>query len=131
MGELASVLGGIVVFFCTGLVVVRALVAPAVTDRRVATPSERAELARAIASAEPDWEKDSAKAFPADRWSESDDFAGHEYRKATELAKDKDVRVDDVLRGVDEDLHRVPQSANSPDVRRAHAVSCKPRPIYD
>ena len=125
-GANASLLGVVVVIACAGLVTARAIGAPAPTPKRAATASERAAIAAEIAAAEPDWEKETAKTFPADRWSQSDDFHGHELRKVVDVAEDAGVPLEDVLRAVDDDLHR-----GLHDDRRTHAVPCKPRPIYD
>lgn len=122
----ASLLGTIVAILCAALVTARAVGAPAPAPKRSTTETERAAIAAAIAVAEPDWEKETARTFPADHWSQSDDFHGHEYRKVVDVADDAGVPIEDVLRAVDDDLHRGPH-----EDRRARAVPCKPRPIYD
>ena len=70
--------------------------------------------------------------FPQDHWSQRDDFHGREWRQAADSAKDKGIRIEDVLRGVDDDLHaRRARRPDAPDDRNARAVPCKPRPFYD
>ena len=123
---MASLLGGVVAIACTVIVTARAIVAPAPPPKRAATEAERVAIAAAIAAAEPDWEKETAKTFPTDHWSQSDDFHGHEFRKVIDVAQDAGLPVEDVLRAVDDDLHR-----GLHEDRRSHAVPCKPRPIYD
>jgi hypothetical protein len=118
-----------VVFGCTLVVVVRTLLAPAPVPARAATPEERAEVALTIASFEPGWMDETAQNFPADRWSQRDDFHGREFRKIEELAKEKRIRVEDVLRALDDDIHQ--RRSSSRQDRHADAVPCKPRPFYD
>lgn len=121
-----------VVVGCTIVVTVRAALAPAPAPRRQATPDELAELAADIASNERAWANETAQHFPADRWSQRDDFHGREYRRAEELANERGVRIEEVLRAVDDDIHR--RAARSPDdtdERQAGAIPCKPRPFYD
>ena len=122
----ASLFGTVLALLCAVLVTARAVGAPAPVPKRSPTDAERRAIAAEIAAAEPDWEKDTAKTFPADHWSQSDDFHGHEYRKVVDVAEDAGVPIEEVLRAVDDDLHRGPH-----EDRRARAVPCKPRPIYD
>jgi hypothetical protein len=115
------------------VVVVRAAIAP--TPSAAAhrpTKDELVEITTSIATQERDWLKKTGENFPRDNWSQSDDFHGLEFREMTRLAREKGIRVEDVLRAVDDDIHRVPAAgANDPDTRAAHAVPCKPRPFYD
>lgn len=117
---------------CLLVVTVRVALAPAPPARRVATEEERGELAQAIASQERSWTNETTQNFPADNWSQSDDFHGREYRKIQELTSEKGIRIEDVLQVIDEDIHRRrAKSPDAPDDRRARAVPCKPRPFYD
>jgi hypothetical protein len=127
-----------IVLGCTLLVTLRVATAPGVLPARAATAGERAEIARAVAGSEREWAMDTTKNFPADSWSQRDDFHGREYKKVLELAREKGVRVEDVLRAIDDDIHRPHERAAAtkiPDVgapdRHANAVPCKPRPFYD
>ncbi|MBX3204371.1 MAG: hypothetical protein KF764_04845 [Labilithrix sp.] len=127
-----SIPAAAVLIGCTLVVTVRAALAPAPVPRRPATPAELAEVAAMIASNERTWTTETAQNFPADRWSQRDDFHGREYRKAQEIANEKGLRIEDVLRAVDDDIHR--RAARSPDdtdERSAGAIPCKPRPFYD
>ncbi len=121
-----------IVIGCTLVVTVRVALAPAPVPRRHATPEERAEIAEAIAVAERTWAEETVQNFPADRWSQRDDFHGREYRKVQEIADEKRIRIEDVLRAVDDDIHRrQAKSGGDPDERNAGAIPCKPRPFYD
>ncbi len=111
---------------CTALVSYRAATVPAPRPARAATVDERAEIAREVAKDERAWINETTQNFPSDSWSQRDDFHGRELRKVQELAHEKKVRVEDVLRAVDEDIH-----AGTTKLRRANAVPCKPRPFYD
>ncbi len=127
-----SMPASIVALACLSIVVVRTVTAPAPPSRRVATAEERAELAEAIATQERIWSNETTQNFPADNWSQRDDFHGREYRKVQELANEKGVRIEDVLRAIDEDIHRrKAKSTDALDDRHARAVPCKPRPFYD
>ena len=120
--------------FVTGtVVVVRAMAAPApVSAVHPPTKADIVEVTVAIATQEKEWLKKTGENFPRDNWSQSDDFHGLEFREMTRLARERGIRIEDVLRAVDDDIHRLPAtSATSPDLRAAHAVPCKPRPFYD
>lgn len=125
-----------VVLGCTLLVTARTAVAPVPLPRRSATLAERTDVAITIESQERTWASETAQNFPADSWSQRDDFHGRELRKAQELAKERGIRIEDVLRAVDEDIHRraSPATLRIPGAftdRHANAVPCKPRPFYD
>lgn len=120
---------------CTLVVIVRVATTPPPKTARPATPAERAEVAQAVAQSEREWSMETAKNFPADVWSQSDDFHGREWKRVLELAGDKGIRIEDVLRAVDDDIHRPPRRHNlilgGFQDRHANAVPCKPRPFYD
>ncbi len=127
-----TVLAALVAVLCFTTVVVKVARAPAPVPRRAATLAERAELARAIAAREERWNDESVQSFPRDLWSQRDDFHGRESEEIVKLADERGVRVEDVLRAIDEDIHRrAATSSDAPDDRRARAVPCKPRPFYD
>lgn len=122
----------LVVALCAAVVGARAATATAPEPWRAATEAERAAMATEVASAEREWMKETAQNFPADDWSQRDDFHGREYRRLLELAGQHRVRLEDVIRAVDDDLHRgAVTSPDAPDTRAARAVPCKPRPFYD
>ena len=115
------------------VVVLRAATAPAPSSgAHPPTKADLLEVTTAISTQERDWLKRTGENFPRDNWSQSDDFHGLEFRELTRLARERGVTIEDVLRAVDDDIHRIPAtSASSPDTRAAHAVPCKPRPFYD
>lgn len=114
------------------VVVARALLAPAPSPPPLASAMARAEIASRIATQEKEWLRQAAENFPQDNWSQSDDFHGREYREVLKIAKEKNIRIEDVLRAVDDDLHQSPaHGPQAPDSRAARAVPCKPRPFYD
>jgi hypothetical protein len=116
-----------VAFGCFLVVTIRVALAPAPSPRRHATPAECEEAVEAIATSERAWTNETVQNFPADDWSQRDDFHGREFRKVQELANAKGYRIEDVLRAVDDDIHR----RSGRDDRHASAVACKPRPFYD
>lgn len=117
---------------CVMVVTVRVALAPSPTPRRSATPAERAEIARLIADSERAWTDETTQNFPEDQWSQRDDFHGREFRQVVQIADEKGIRIEDVLRAVDDDIHRSKvRSADAPDDRNARAIPCKPRPFYD
>jgi hypothetical protein len=117
---------------CCLLVTIRVVRAPAPVIPAPANDEQRWSVAAAIASQEQAWVKDTTQNFPSDLWSQRDDFHGREYRKVVEVAKDRQLRVEDVLRAIDDDIHRQQaKGQNTPDDRNARAIPCKPRPFYD
>src|SRR4051812_30204732 len=88
------------------VVTLRVATAPGPALRRSATDAERSEIAASIAGSERDWGNISTQGFPEDLWSQRDDFHGHEFQKVVQVAREKGVRVEDVLRAVDQDIHR-------------------------
>jgi hypothetical protein len=128
----SSLPAAVVAIGCVLVVTIRVATAPGPTPRRLATPEERWEVAQVMAASERAWINETTQNFPSDHWSQRDDFHGREYRKAVELANEKGLRIEDVLRGIDDDIHR--RRARAPDERddrNARAVPCKPRPVYD
>jgi hypothetical protein len=131
----ASVAGVAVVVASFALTAWRAAHAPAppgAVSRRT-TPAERANLAIDVAAHERAWRDEAAESFPADAWSQSDDFHAQEARQIRELAHQRHVTFEEVLRAVDEDLHAPKAKGRRPDDRERSvtAVPCKPRPFYD
>ena len=121
---------------CTLIVTVRVATAPAPKLARAATVAERADVAQAVATNEREWSMETSKNFPADAWSQSDDFHGREYKRVLELVQEKGIRIEDVLGAVDEDIHRPHRRSSSiigggVQDRHPNAVPCKPRPFYD
>jgi len=120
-----------VIVACAGTVAWRAAHATTPTPKR-AEPNTRQFFASNVQVNEESWRAQSAEAFPADNWSQSDDFHAREASRIRELAKERSVPYEEVIRAIDEDLHRHPAPADDPrDPRGARAVPCKPRPFYD
>ncbi len=116
----------------TAIVVVRAASAPAPKSGRDATSAERYEIVNRISLQERDWLRQVGENFPQDNWSQRDDFHGREYKETTKISTEKGIRVEEILRVTDDDIHRASAAGpKAPDSRAAHAVPCKPRPFYD
>jgi hypothetical protein len=131
--DLLTQIGGFAVAIaCTAIVVVRAATAPAPAPLRPATAAERAHFAATVASHEDDWRAHAAADFPADNWSQRDSFHGQEANTVRDLAGTARVSYEDVLRAIDDDLHRPrdPRRARAND-RIVNAVPCQPRPIFE
>jgi hypothetical protein len=125
---LAKIVGACVTASCVALVVARAASAPAPPRLEPATAEQRAMFASSVRSQEDDWRAKAASSFPADNWSQRDDFHGHEAAAVRDLAASSHVSYEDVLRAIDDDLHR---NASNGRERSANAVPCKPRPVFD
>jgi hypothetical protein len=127
-----SLIGVAITVGCVAIVTIRVASASPPTPRRQATPEERAEIAQTISGAERGWINETTQNFPRDHWSQRDDFHGREYKQATQTANEKQIRIEDVLRAVDDDIHKKKaMTTDAPDDRNATAVPCKPRPFYD
>lgn len=117
---------------CALAAVARAATAATPPPRPAASPAVDAEIAREVAASEAEWRKATTEHFPSDHWSERDDFGGLEYQRDEKLSAKHNVRLEDVIRAVDDDLHANPvHDPTAPDPRAARAVPCKPRPFYD
>jgi hypothetical protein len=128
----ASLVGAYVTVVVAILVTLWVVRHPAPKPARSATEAERAAAAALVAGQEAEWNDEAAQSFPGDRWSQRDDFHGRELARVIEIARGKGIRVEDVLRAIDDDLHHVPvRDPDAPDPRNARAVPCKPRPVYD
>ena len=127
----ASVAGVVVTIVCFVVVLTRAASAPAPRLARPAVDFEKRNVAADMAANEPGWREEAASSFPEDAWSQSDDFHAREAKHIRALADRMGIRIADILKAVDDDLHARRATATSPDPRGAHAVPCKPRPIYD
>ena len=121
-----NILGIAVLLACAGTVWSRASSAPLMPVALPATPEQKVAMARAIAGGEPGWRKTTEQDFPADLWSQRDAFHGHEEKSVKDQAFTYRVTLEDVLKAIDEDLHKGSRSD-----RNANAIPCKPRPFYD
>ncbi len=128
----AQIAGYVVAASCAALVVVRAATAPAPPPPKHATEAQMRTFAISVASQEDEWRAKSAEGFPADNWSQRDDFHGREAQLVRELAGVHHVPYEDVLRAIDEDLHwSTSKGVVVRGGRSESAVPCHPRPIFD
>jgi hypothetical protein len=128
----SSLVAAVVALACVAVVTARAALAPSPPPRRSATEAERAEIAALVARSERGWMEEATQNFPQDHWSQRDDFHGRELGQVLKIANEKGVRVEDVLRAIDDDIHRArAHGPDAPDHRNARAIPCKPRPFYD
>jgi hypothetical protein len=122
----------LVALLATGIVVARTLTAAAPPPPAArATANDKKLVALIVSTDEVAWNNLAVQAFPEDHWSARDDFHARELKKLKELANDRKVPIEDLLRAVDDDLHRARSRPDAPDARGARAVPCKPRPFYD
>ena len=126
----AQIAGLFVALATTALVVGRAATAPAPPPPKHVSADDRAGFAAQIASQEDDWRGKAAKDFPYDTWSQRDAFHGHEATAVKEMARISGVPYEEVLRAIDDDLHRADGNRRRP-ARNVNAVPVKPRPIFD
>ena len=117
----------VVILACAELVASRAASAPRPPTGAPAAPAQRATLAAQVAAEEPGWRMQAEKDFPGDLWSQRDAFHGHEAQRVRELAGASHVSYGEVIRAVDDDVHRSVRDGE----RSARAIPCKPRPFYD
>jgi hypothetical protein len=128
----AQIAGFVVAASFTTLVVVRAATAPAPPPLKHATEGQLRSFAISVASQEDEWRAKSAEGFPADNWSQRDDFHGREAQLVRDLSGGSHVPIEDVFRAIDEDLHwNVAKGIVIRGGRSANAVPCHPRPIFD
>lgn len=128
--NLANAAAVVVALACAGVVVSRASSAPRPEASPAATAQQKAMFAANIASEEDGWRTLTEKDFPGDQWSQRDAFHGHEAESVRNLAGNSHVSFEDVIRAVDDDLHKSRGRGREQD-RSANAIPCKPRPFYD
>lgn len=119
---------------CTGIVVARVRSAPRGPTGPAATAEQRAMFAASVAGDEPAWRRQAEQDFPSDLWSQRDAFHGQEAQSVRDLAGPAHVPFEEVIRAVDDDIHRAsarPGADTTAVDRSARAVPCKPRPFYD
>jgi hypothetical protein len=124
----AQLAGLLVTLSVSALVVVRAATVPAPPPLRSATAEQRTYFAVSVVSQEDEWRGKAADDFPADDWSQRDAFHGHEAAAVQNLAGSSRVPYEDVLRAIDDDVHRDRGPGRN---RSAGAVPVHPRPIFD
>ena len=128
----AQIAGFVVAASAASIVVVRAATAPAPPPPIHADKQQLRSFAISVASQEDEWRAKAAEGFPADNWSQRDDFHGREAQMVRGLAADGDVPYEDVFRAIDDDLHgKLTRGTVVRGGRSAGAVPCHPRPIFD
>ena len=131
----AQIAGYFVAAGAAAIVVVRAATAPAPPPPTHATEQQKRSFAFTVASQEDEWRAKAAEGFPADNWSQRDDFHGREAQYVRDLAGGSHVPYEDVFRAIDDDIHgNLAQGMTRSVVhggRSASAVPCHPRPIFD
>jgi hypothetical protein len=132
----AQIAGYVVAAGAAAIVVVRAATAPAPPPLKHATEQQMRSFAFTVASQEDEWRAKAAEGFPADNWSQRDDFHGREAQYVRDLAGGSHVPYEDVFRAIDEDIHGtlskgVARGPMTHGDRSASAVPCHPRPIFD
>ena len=109
--------------------VVRAATAAVILDSPAGTDGARHAVFVDLASAEPKMRRESAKDFPADPWSQDDNFHNLEYKKAKALGGERGISLSDVLRAADDGMREV--WSRPPGVWLNPSVPpCHPRPIH-
>ena len=69
--------------------------------------------------------------FPADPWSQGDDFGNGERRLVRELAAREHVRPSSVLEAIAHDVRTRPFPDAQAQRTRGGVAPCMPRPFYD
>ena len=121
-----NVIAVVIALACVGLVASRVSSAPRTEPGTAATAEQRGMFAANVAGGESTWRRQAEQDFPSDLWSQRDAFHGHEAESIRDLASSAHVPYEEVIRVIDEDVHRTRAAERS-----ARAVPCKPRPFYD
>lgn len=119
--------GWVVLAAACAVMLARALLARVPPPPHHLSPEERAEVAATAARLEPKWRLDSIRLFPADHWSQDDDFFNSERRWVQGEARRRGVPESEIFDAVDRDLRSTPYAPG----RKATVAPCKPRPFYD
>ncbi len=104
-----------------------ALLAPASPSQPDLSEADARIMYASIAREEPALRAAAARSFPGDLWSQDDDFHGNEQKKIRALAGERQARIGDALRAVDDGMREgwSPRGALSPKV-----PPCRPRLDY-
>ena len=84
---------------------------------------------RAVATEEASMRRGAAKAFPADPWSQDDDFHNRELQRLRAIAGAERVSVASMLRAVDDGAREQWERPTDDPVVQT-VPPCRPRPIY-
>ena len=121
-----------------GWVVFGAAVATAFVRAATATPrpslpplteADRRTAYALVVAEERNMRREATKDFPADPWSADDAFHNNDYRRAKQIAQQKRMSLQDVLRAMDDGMRlRWPKPAG---IHQNPSVPpCRPRPIH-
>ncbi len=116
-------------FAFTAVAVVRALTAPGPVPAAAISVEQAHQAYEAMSAKEPEYRAKSAENFPADGWSQDDDFSASERGFATTWANDHGVRRQDVFGAIDQGLREhwlLPPGVPPPVVK---VTPCKPRAL--
>jgi hypothetical protein len=105
------------------------LTAPKLASSPPASEDVQKSVFSSLASDEVSMRRTAAKGFPADPWSQDDDFHNQELRRVNEQASSRHVSAQSLLRGVDEGMRAGWAKAPAAKVR-VTVPPCRPRPIY-
>lgn len=124
-----SILGWVV--FAGSFVVAfgRALASEPKSAPPPAPEHQRRNAYTVIAADERNMRRESIKDFPADPWSQDDGFHNSEYRRARQVATQRSMSLQDVLRAMDEGMREHwPKPAGIH--QKPTVPPCRPRPIH-
>jgi hypothetical protein len=111
------------------LAVVRAATSPVFADAQPVPEELRLEAFRFVAAEEPAMRAKAMETFPADPWSQDDDFHASESSRVNAFASDHSVSRAHVWRAFDDGMREgwpVPEGVRL----RATVAPCRPRALY-
>ena len=122
-------IGWSLTFAFIALAVLRALTVPGPVAAAPISVGLSHQAYEALTAKEPEFRAKAAENFPADAWSQDDDFSAAERGLATTWANDHGVRRQDVFGAVDQGMRA--HWLLPPDVPRpiAKVTPCKPRAV--
>lgn len=89
-----------------------------------------ARAARTVRAREPAMRRQALERFPADPWSQGDDFANAERRLVRRLSVRFDMRPGAVLEAIDADVKANPDAPEMSGFERGEVPPCMPRVFY-
>lgn len=90
----------------------------------------RTEVARRVRNREASLRRQALEKFPADPWSQNDDFANAERRLVRQLAERFDMRPGAALGAIDADVKQDSDAAELSGFGRGQVPPCTPRVFY-
>jgi hypothetical protein len=122
-GFLGWLLAALACLLAVGL----ALAAPTGKSKGPQDAATRAAIFREIAASELISRENAARAFPGDPWSADDDFHNNEAWQARSIAAHRGVRIETVLRAIDDGLRQHWDQSNAGRLIPT-VPPCHPRP---